>query len=113
MRGNEIDACGGIPVIVFIKVGTAGKAFGKFSQHTIGPAPVIAHTIPVFAIPFSPARRKLTDLITSFAYVPGFGYQFHLRDNRVLVDDIKKSAQPVDVVQLAGQGSRQVEPEAV
>ena len=31
----------------------------------------------------------------------------------ILVDDVEERAQPVDLVQLAGQGARQVEAEAV
>src|ERR1700761_4085536 len=69
---NKIDAGGGIAVITFVEIGAACKPFGKFSEAVIGAAPVIAHDIAVLAIPFCPAGWKLTNLISSFPYIPGF-----------------------------------------
>src|ERR1700744_1695375 len=105
MCGYKINTCCG-PAVVLVQVCTPGYPVGKLAQHTFGAVPVITHTVAVFPVPFAPPGGEFTNLVTAFADVPGFGDQFYLRDNRVLVDNVKKGAQLVYLVQLAGKRSR-------
>src|SRR5689334_5190179 len=82
----------------FVQIGTAGKATSELIQHIVGAAPVIAHAVPVFSVPLRPQRRKVSDLIASFAEVPGFGDELHSAYDGILLDDMKKSGQSIDLV---------------
>ena len=55
----------------------------------------------------------MPDLVAARADVPRLGDQLHLREHRVLVDDVEERRQTVDVVELARERRREVEPEAV
>src|SRR5438105_15346712 len=74
MGCNEIYTGRGTPVILFVQVRATCDTQGEFSQHTICTSPVIAYAITVLAIPFSPTRRKFSNLVSSFAYIPWFSY---------------------------------------
>jgi len=113
MGGDEIDAGRRLAVVDLIQVGAAGEALGEFPEDTIGPAPIIAHAVAVFAVPFRPAGWELADLVAILADVPGLGDELYAGDNGVLVDDAEEGAEAVDVIELAGQGGGQVESEAV
>ena len=66
-------------------------------------------------LPFHSVQQhgEVADLVAARAHVPRLGDQLHLREDRVLVDDVEEGAQLVDVVQLAGQGAGQIEAETV
>src|SRR3546814_3308756 len=57
--------------------------------------------------------REVADLVAALANVPGLGDELHLADDRVLVDEVEERGEAVDLVELAGQGRRQVEAEPV
>ena len=65
--------------------------------------------------PFHSAQPtgKVADLIAAGPEVPRLGDQLHLRQHRVLRDDVEEGAELVDLVQLARQRRREVEAEAV
>ena len=56
---------------------------------------------------------EVAHLVAAFADVPRFGDQLHLRHDRVLVDEVEERGQPVDLVELPGQGGGQIEAESV
>ena len=66
-------------------------------------------------LPFHSAHQhgEIADLVAALAHVPRLGDQLHLRDDRVLVDDVEECGEAVDVVQLARQRGGQIEAEAV
>src|SRR5207244_964638 len=99
--------------IVLVQISTTGKALRKFRKHAVIAAPVIAHTIAVFTVPFAPSMRELAYLVTTFANIPWLSYQFNLRYNRVLVNDIKKGTQPVNLMQFSRKCRSQVETETI
>ncbi len=113
MRGDEIDAGAGIAAIGLIQIGTAGETKGKVGQPARFAVPEITHRVPIATIPFRPQQWKTTHLITAVAHVPRLGNQFHIRQHRVLVDDVEKGGQPVDGVQLPRQRRGQIETKAV
>ena len=75
--------------------------------------PEAADAVAVLAVPLGPQHREVAHLVAALAQVPRLGDQLHLREHRVLVDDVEERAQLVDLVQLAGQRAGQVEAEAV
>src|SRR5690606_8507912 len=44
---------------------------------------------------------------------PWFRNKLDLRDDRVLMDDVKKGPEPIHLLQLSGKGGCQIKPEAV
>src|SRR4051794_3244212 len=104
MCGYEIDTCRRHAVVVFIQVATTCKAFRKLSQHTVFTPPIVTHTITVASIPLCPTLWELTYLVATFTDIPGFCNQLYLRDNGILVNNIKKCTQPVHRMQLTCKG---------
>ena len=107
-----IDAVGPAGVGL-VEVGAAGEAVAELGQRRRLAAPEVADRVAVAAVPLRPQRREVADLVAALADVPRLGDQLHLRDDRVLLDEVEERRQPVDLVQLAGERRRQVEAEAV
>ena len=107
-----IDATGRRPGGL-VQVRRSGEPGGELAQGGRLAAPEVADGVPVLAVPFRPLRREVADLVAAGADVPRLGDQLDLGDDRVLLDEFEEGGQPVDVVELAGQGGRQVETEAV
>src|ERR1041384_279517 len=78
-----------------------------------GAAPETAHRVPIFPVPFRPLGGEVADLIAAFAEVPRLSNELHLRQDRVLVDDVEERPKLVHGVQLTSQRARQVEAESV
>ena len=57
--------------------------------------------------------REVADLVPARPDVPRLGDQLRLGEDRILVDDVEERRQTVDVVELACECRRQVEPKAV
>ena len=98
--------------VVLVEVAGAGQALREFAGVRVA-APEVADRVAVYAVPLRPQDREVADLVAALADVPRLGDQLHLREHRVLVDDVEERGQPVDVVQLAGQRGGEVEAEAV
>ena len=62
-----------------------------------------AGRIAVPSVPLGPKDREIADLIAALAHVPRFGDNFTLRKDRVLVDDVEKGREAVDLVKLAAR----------
>ena len=111
--GDEVDARDRAAAVVLVEVGRAGDARGELAERGRLAAPEVADDVAVAAVPLGPQRREAADLVTAVAEVPRLGDQLHLGDHRVLLHEVEERAQPVDLVELAGQGGGEVEPEAV
>src|SRR6185436_7911097 len=61
---------------VAVQIRAAGQARGKCPEGSFA-APVVAYCIAVLAVPLTPGRRKLSELITAFADVPRFRNELH------------------------------------
>jgi hypothetical protein len=110
---NEVDAGIRPAPAVLVKVAAAGDAGGKLRRRGVLALPKPAHRVAVAPVPFGPAHREVPDLVTAGADVPGFGDQLHLRDHRILMDDVEERAELVYVVKLTGQRRREIEAEPV
>ena len=85
----------GTTPIVLIKIGTAGEPVSHLADAALVALPKAPHRIAIFAVPFGPEHGKISDLIAAFAHVPRFRDQLHLREHRVLVNNLEKGVQLV------------------
>ena len=69
--------------------------------------------VAVLAVPLRPQGGEVADLVAALADVPRLGDELHLADDRVLLDQVEERGEPVDLVELPGQGGGQVEAEPV
>ena len=111
--GDEVDARRRAAAVGLVEVGAAGEAVGELAERLVLAPPVVADGVAVLAVPLRPQRREVADLVAALADVPRLGDQLHLADDRVLLDEVEERRQPVDLVELAGEGGGEVEAEAV
>src|SRR5581483_8502505 len=76
-------------------------------------APEVAHRVAVDAVPLAPQNGEVPHLVAAGPDVPRLRDQLHLRQHRVLVDDVEEGGQAVDVVELACKRRGEVEAEPV
>src|SRR6185312_15555730 len=113
VAGHEVDAGVRLTSIILVEVAGAAEAGGELVDQSPFALPEAPDAVAILAIPLGPEDRKIADLVAARADIPGFGDQLDLGDRRVLVDDVEKGAEAVDLVKLPGQRARQVETEAV
>src|SRR3954452_24121171 len=113
MTGDEIDAGIGTAPAVFIEVAAAAEPRSEFRDDPAVAFPEPPHGVAIFSVPFRPADGKIADLVAALAEVPGFGDQFDLGQDRILMDDIEKRAEFIDLVQFPRQRAGEVEPETI
>ena len=98
---------------MLVEIRRSGYAGGELAEAGMLAAPEVPDGVAVLAVPLRPLRREVTDLVAAGSDVPGLGDEFDLADRRILLHEFEERAQPVDVVEPAGQGGGQVEPESV
>ena len=76
-------------------------------------APEVPNGVAILAVPLGPANRKVADLISAGSDVPRLGDELHVRERRILMNDVEERRQLVDVVQLAREHGREIEAKAV
>ena len=113
VRGDEVDRGDRSPTGVLVEVGGAGQPGGQLTERRRLAAPEVAHGVAVLAVPLRPLRREVANLVAARSDVPRLGDEFDLRDDRVLLHEFEEGGELVDLVELAGQGGRQVEAETV
>ena len=113
VRRHEVDRRERAAAVGLVEVAAAGQPGGELAQRAGLAAPEVADGVAVLAVPLRPQRREVADLVATGPDVPRLGDQLGLADHGVLLDQVEEHRQPVDVVELAGQGRREVEPESV
>src|ERR1035441_4989235 len=94
LHGEAVVSCDEIYTGVWtaaamsIKITGPCNSIGQISDGSVVSLPVSSHRVAISIIPFSPSDWEVADLIAAFAEVPRFGNQFHLREHRVLMDDV-------------------------
>ena len=101
------------PAGVLVQVGRAGDPAGELPEGRRLAAPEVPHGVAVLPVPLRPQWREVAHLVAARPDVPRLGDQLDLGDRRVLLDQVEEGAQPVHVVELAGQRGGEVEAEAV
>ena len=111
--GDEIDAGVRLPAAPSRRDRCCRKPGGELGRAP--PSPFQNRRTLSRYLPFHSVQstRKVADLVSALADVPGFGDQLHLGEHRVLVNHVEEGAEPIDVVQLAGEGAGQIEAEPV
>ena len=110
--GNEVDAGRRSTAAVVENIGRPGQAFGKCTQITAFPRPKRAHIIAETAVPFGKRLREIAQVITALADVPCFDNQLQTGQNRVLIQNLEKTAIRLEIG-FASQYGSQVETETV
>ena len=100
MRGDEIDTRLGPFPVPLIEVRGTGQPISHFPGLAFVAFPIAAYRVAVFAVPFRPEYREITDLIAAFSDIPRFRDKFDLRKHRVLMNDVKKCGEFTNRVQL-------------
>jgi hypothetical protein len=113
VAGHEVDAGVRFPAAVRVEVAAPAKPGRKFRHDATVPFPEPPYRVAVLAVPLRPQHRKVPDLIPALAEVPRLGDQLHLRDDRVLVDDVEERAELVHGLQLPRERAREIEAEPI
>ncbi len=113
VRGDEVDARVRTARRALVKIRAAGQPVRELGKRSIRAAPEVPHRVAILAVPLRPERRKVAHLIAALADVPGLGNQLHLADDRILLDEIEKRRQAIDLVQFARERRGQIETKAV
>ncbi len=113
VRGDEVDARARPAPAVLVQVGGAGEPGGELAERAgLGP-PEVPYGVPVLAVPLRPQGREVAHLVAALAHVPRLGDQLDPADHGVLLDQVEERREPVHLVELPGEGGREVEAEAV
>ena len=115
VRGDEVDARVRPAAVVLrrdreLPVEAIARARRPSPSSPFQKSRTLSRYLPFHSVQ---SDREVADLVAAVADVPRLGDQLHLREHRILVDDVEERAEPVDVVQLARQRRREVEAEAV
>src|SRR5471032_462913 len=102
MGGDEVDAGPGAPAFMVEAIARGQEPRRKRCGRCLA-APVIAHGVAEFVVPFRPARRKFANLVTAGSGIPRLGDQFDGAQQRVLIDRFQETALLVKTVDFAGE----------
>ncbi len=89
---DEVNRSVWSPAGGLIKVRTAAQAVSDLVNQTRVSLPETAYRVAIPPVPLRPAYRKVTDLVTSLSQIPWLSDQFHLRNDRILMNDLKESS---------------------
>src|SRR6185437_11754457 len=100
MRGHKIYAGVGLAAAACIKVARSCNSISQLTNQAAITLPIRTHRVPIFIVPLRPANWEFSYLISALAQVPGLGNKLHLRQHRILMNDVEKRAQPVHLMQF-------------
>src|SRR5580692_11054977 len=98
VSGHKINAGRRTPAIAVVQIARSGEPIGKVGKLAFVTLPITAHGIAITAVPLGPSGGEIADLIAAVSDVPGLRDQLHLRDDRVLMNDIEESREAIDIV---------------
>src|SRR5688572_31058429 len=113
MTRDKVDARVRQPPALGVQIAAARQPRRQLRDASAIPAPEGPQRVAILAVPFRPAWRKVADLISAFTEIPWLGDQLHLRQHRILVNDVEERPQLVDGVQFSRERAGQIETEAV
>ena len=104
--GDEVDRRVRAAPVVLVEIARAGQAVAHLRQAGLVAVPEVAHRVAELAVPLGPQHREVAHLVAALADVPRLGDQLHVREDRVLVDQVEERAQPVDLVETSRRARR-------
>ena len=96
-----------------IQIARSRNAISQIAHRPGIAFPIRTNRIAVTIVPLRPPNGKISHLISALAYIPRFGNQFHLRQHRVLMDDVQECRQTIHSVQFARQRCRQIKAKTI
>src|SRR5690606_2193631 len=113
MRGDDVDAGIRMTSAGFIKVAAPrdpGRELGNRSSVVLPEPP---DAVAIAAVPFGPAFGEIPHLVSAFTNIPRLRDQLGAGKDGVLEHEVEEGAELAGLMQLAGEGGRKVETEAV
>src|SRR4029078_875679 len=101
------------PPALLVEIAAAREPRRQLGERAAVAAPEAPYRVAVLAVPLRPFRREVPDLVPAFAQIPRLGDQLDLRQDRVLMNDVKERTELVDSMQLTSQSAREIEAEPV
>src|SRR6202008_206385 len=92
MNGNEIDARPRSPAAISEDIRGTGHSRSEIGDEALVTSPEAPDDVPILPVPLGPAGRKVAELISVRAEIPGLGNQLEAGHRRVLSDRIKECA---------------------
>src|SRR5581483_8063779 len=96
-----------------VEIARSSDAIRQLANESPIALPVGAYGIAILVVPLGPADWEFSYLISTFAEIPWFRDQLHLRKHRVLMNDVEKRAQAVDLMQFSRKRGGKIEPETI
>ena len=93
---------------MLVEIAAAAQSRGKLGCRVTVASPEASNAVAILAVPFGPLHRKVADLIAVVPDIPRLGDQLHLRQDRVLMQDVEEPAEPVEVERLAAECCREI-----
>ena len=113
VRDDEVDAGVRLRPSFWYRSLLPGQAITEIRKLAFVALPVAADSVAIFAVPLRPQHREIANLISAAAHIPWLSDELYLRDDRILMNDVEERRQPIDIVQFACEGRRQIEAETV
>jgi len=97
VAGHKIQARMRSAAIMQIQVAAACEARRQLADCRAVSFPKSPHAITVSTIPLAPEDRKIPDLVSIRPQIPRLGNELHLRQDRILVNDVKERSETIDI----------------
>src|SRR6476620_498093 len=113
VNGDMIDARARAAAIVIEKIGGAGHATTKLTDDVAFARPVAPKGATKMVVPFRPARREFSDLVSSWPDVPRFGDQLDRGQRRILPKGGEEGSAAFKSMPAAPEGAGKIKPESI
>ena len=113
VRGDVVDGGPGMAAGRLVDLARPGHGPGQLRQLALVAAPEGADRIAELVVPLAPSRRKGADPVAAVPEVPGLRDQLDPREHRILAYGAQEPGPVRDLVGLAGEAGREIEPESV
>ena len=90
VRGDEIDARFGGFSAAFVQIRASAEPVREVAHVAVFTLPIPANRVPVATVPLRPEHRKVAHLITAITHVPRLRDELHLRQHRILMNDVEE-----------------------
>src|SRR5215467_6747596 len=113
VRRDEVDARVRTAPARLIDVARSSEARRQLRHPPVVPTPEMTDRVAVSSVPFCPPNGEVAHLVSAGTDSPRLRDQLHARQRRILMNDVEKRGELVDVVQLAREHRRKIESKTV
>src|SRR6266550_2192199 len=113
VRSHEVDARMRKATAAAVQIARSGQAARELTDQSAVAFPIRANDVAIAVVPLRPSWRKMSELIAALAQVPRLRDQLHLREQRILPQQLEEWTDVVGLMHLATERRRKIEAEAV